>query len=349
MGLVHDDLHIREATESDTEQVLGLLRSSLGEGSTPRHLEYWSWKHRFNPFGVSPVLVAEANGRLVGLRVFMRWGWEREGREVRAVRAVDTATHADWRGRGIFTRLTLALVEKMAAEGVSFVFNTPNELSRPGYLKMGWETVGRVTLWIHPRRPMRTLGSLATRRSVDRMELESENRDSSAGAGRSIASLLDQPELERLLAASRVRESRLSTPVSLKYLRWRYADIPGFTYRAAWSLDDEDGAAVIFRHRTRGRLRELRLCEVLMGPSRASARRGSSLVRAVLRDTSADYAVAMAASKTPARRALLLSGFVPIPRLGPVLTVRPLIREDGEILPLHRSAWRLSIGDLELF
>lgn len=346
---MHDDLHIREATESDTEQILGLLRTSLGEGSIPRHLEYWSWKHRSNPFGASPVLVAEANGRLVGLRVFMRWAWEREGKEVRAVRAVDTATHPDWRGRGIFTRLTLALVEKMGAEGVSFVFNTPNELSRPGYLKMEWSIVGRVTLWVHPRRPLRTLGSLATQRSADSLELKRENRDSSASEGRSVTSLLAQPELEHLLDASRAMDSRLATPVSLRYLRWRYVDIPGFEYRAAWSLDDEDGAAVIFRYRTRGRLRELRLCEVLVGTSLASVRRASSLVRAVLRETSADYAVAMAASRTPARRALLCSGFLPVPRLGPVLTVRPLSRRDGETMPLHRSAWRLSIGDLELF
>lgn len=341
---MHDELHIREAVESDTEQILGLLRTSLGEGSTPRHREYWSWKHKSNPFGASPALVAEANGCVVGLRVFMYWAWESGGKEIRAVRAVDTATHPDWRGRGIFTRLTLALVDKMDAEGVSFVFNTPNKLSRPGYLKMGWSIVGRVSLWVHPRRPLRALGSLVNPRSPEKMNPRRGDRGPSDG--QSVVKLLDEPKLRDLLHAMPTTDSRLATPTSIAYLKWRYVDIPDFAYKAVWFLDDEGSAAVIYRNRPRGSLRELRLCEILVGSGRASLRRATALIRSVLRETNADYAVAMAASKTPARRTLTHSGFLPVPRLGPILTIRPLSKGN---MQLHRSAWRLSIGDLELF
>ena len=32
------------------------------------------------------------------------------------------------------------------------MFNTPNDQSRPGYLKMGWQVVGRVPIGVRPAR-----------------------------------------------------------------------------------------------------------------------------------------------------------------------------------------------------
>ena len=69
-----------------------------------------------------------------------------------AVRAVDTATDPEFQGRGIFTRLTLEALDELAADGVDFVFNTPNARSRPGYLKMGWQVVGRLAAAVRPTR-----------------------------------------------------------------------------------------------------------------------------------------------------------------------------------------------------
>jgi GNAT superfamily N-acetyltransferase len=67
-----------------------------------------------------------------------------DGTTINAVRAVDTATHPDWQGRGIFSRLTLGALDDLRDDGVDCVFNTPNDKSRPGYLKMGWQQVGKV-------------------------------------------------------------------------------------------------------------------------------------------------------------------------------------------------------------
>ncbi len=61
---------------------------------------------------------------------------------VRAVRAVDTATHPDHQGRGIFSTLTPTRSRRCGSRA-DLVFNTPNEKSLPGYLKMGWQIVGQ--------------------------------------------------------------------------------------------------------------------------------------------------------------------------------------------------------------
>ena len=95
---------------------------------------------------------------MVGVRLFMRWDLEAAGRRLRAVRAVDTATDPDFRGRGIFRTLTLELLRALeAANEVDLVFNTPNGSSKPGYLKMCWHDVGTVPVHVGVARPLRFL------------------------------------------------------------------------------------------------------------------------------------------------------------------------------------------------
>ena len=156
---------VRPFAADDLPRVLDLLEASLGGGPAGRRQpELFRWKHLENPFGPSFMLVAEHEGRLVGLRAFMRWRFTAFGDRLEAARAVDTATHPDYQGMGIFTRLTLALLEVIDGH-VDLVFNTPNAKSGPGYLKMGWSEVGRLPVAVRPRRPLRLLGRRAVARS----------------------------------------------------------------------------------------------------------------------------------------------------------------------------------------
>src|SRR5688572_3667570 len=142
---------IREATEADIPAIVELLKISLGESLMPKSEAFWKWKHIDNPFGKSPVLVAEENGQLIGVRAFMQWEWQYQNKIYKAVRAVDTATHPQHQGKGIFKKLTLELVEQCKAKGVDFIFNTPNKSSKPGYLSMGWMSNGKLKIYMHPR------------------------------------------------------------------------------------------------------------------------------------------------------------------------------------------------------
>jgi hypothetical protein len=86
----------------------------------------------------------------------------------------------------------------------------------------------------------------------------------------------------------------------------------------------------IFRVRRRGPSREVALCEWLApGPDRRALRR---LVHAA-----GDYAVACGLG--------VAHGLLPLPRLGPVITWRPLARPG--VADLQELAFGL--GDLELF
>lgn len=334
------DLEIALARDSDTPEILSLIRTSLGEGEVPRESAYWAWKHLDNPFGGSPVVIARSDDQLVGLRAFMRWTWTAGGTAYPAVRAVDTATHPAWRGRGVFSRLTNLLVERMQESGVAFIFNTPNESSRPGYLKMGWSSVGRVSLWVRPLPFGRSMGTAAGgEASVAALQ----------SGGRSLREAWTLPGLADFLNAIQADGKRFRTPLSIEYLRWRYEEVPGIHYFAAGDVEDDNSALFVWRLKSRGRFVELRLCESFVGPGKGAVRQAGRTLRALLAAGRADFASAMATWGSPQQRTLLRSGFIPAPRCGPVLTVRPLNigRKDPD--PRRRGAWAASIGDLELF
>jgi GNAT superfamily N-acetyltransferase len=324
------DITIREATAADLPAVLALLADSMARDSgDPRFEALYRWKHEENAFGESPAWVAVDGDRIAGLRVFMRWEFLLDGRAVRAVRAVDTATHPDYQGRGIFTKLTMHALDAVRADGVDFVFNTPNDQSRPGYLKMGWEVVGKLPVSVRPRSVPALARMVAARVPAQRWSAPSTAGEAAADV------LADEAALASLLETQPVVPG-LRTRVDSGFLRWRYGS-PLLSYRAVAASGGVAGGLVLFRVRRRGRAREAVLCEVLA--PEADVRMVRALVAAAFRQVDADYVMRLGGPPIGRDR------FVRLPGQGPVLTRRAAASEP----PAALTAWRLTLGDVELF
>lgn len=331
-------LLIRPYTEHDEPRVLDLLRRSLGGGpGGERTAAFFRWKHLENPFGRSLLLVAESDGKILGLRAFMRWRLRSGGRTFTAARAVDTATDPEARGRGVFTRLTSEALSLLAAD-TDLIFNTPNDQSLPGYLKLQWTIVGAVPVRIAVRRPVaflrgaRSAGDLAAR----------PRRAQPDVAARSAAAVMADGDVDGWARLVEDDGAGLHTPRDGGYLPWRYGAASGLDYRAV-TVDGVPGAAV-FRVRPRGRLWEATVAEVLVGPGDvAGARR---LLRAVGSGSGADHvATSFPPAGAPAEAARRRSVSAP-KRM--TLVVRPL-HDDIGFDPTRLDAWRMSLGDLEVF
>jgi GNAT superfamily N-acetyltransferase len=337
MTLSKTGVDIRPVHPEDEPQVLELLDAALGGGPvgawTP---ELFRWKHAENPFGPSFLLVAEAAGRIVGLRAFMRWRFEVAGRSVNAVRAVDTATHPDYQGRGIFSRLTMEAVDALRDQ-VDLIFNTPNEKSLPGYLKMGWRVVGRPPISIGVRRPVRFVRGLRHLRE----EGAGHPDTTSPVAGEPPGPVLEEPAVRALLGDAERSQERLVTPRTVEFLRWRYVHAPALGYRVVRIHEEGDLRGVaIFRIRPRGRLREGTVSELITKEGDATATR--RLRRRVARRADLDYV----ACHLPAGGAWR-AGLIPAPS-GPTLVVN-VLRPTLEPNPMDLRSWALSLGDLEVF
>lgn len=323
-------LEVRRAEPADRSAVLELLSASLGWLPDEHFDHFFDWKHNQSPFGPSPAWVAIDADRLVGFRTFLRWEYESAGGKVsRAVRAVDTATHPSFQGRGIFRRLTLAALEDLAEDGVDFVFNTPNEQSRPGYLKMGWTEVGRLPTSVRP-------ASLTSPLRMARARVPAERWSTPSDAGRPAEEVLGDASLADLLAVLSP-DDRLHTRRTPAYLRWRYGFGP-LAYRTVTVSDHVGDGLAVFRLRRRGAALECALCEVLVPAGDRLAYR--ALLRSVARTSGADYVIRIGG--LPIDR----SGFVRLPRQGPILTWRPL--GEGGAAGAALADWHLSLGDVEL-
>jgi hypothetical protein len=320
-----DDVIIRDATAADDGAISILVGSVMGWGDDGSAARMWRWKHVDNASGPSPTWVAvDSAGRLLGVRTFLRWRFESAEGPRAAVRAVDTVTHHAARGRGLFRRLTLYGLERLAEQGVDFVFNTPNDQSRPGYLAMGWQPVGQLAVAVQPRSPA---GGLRMARNRVPAELESLT----VSAGRAAGDALDDETCAALGASP---SNGLVTLRDAAHLRWRYAGLPELAYRVVTlGCDPAEGVAVV-RVRRRGAATELTVAE-LATPTGAVAAR---LVRAALRATRADFALALPA-QGPAS-----GGGITVPGIGPLLVAREINNQ-----PPPPKAWGLSMGDVELF
>jgi GNAT superfamily N-acetyltransferase len=318
---------VRRADVHDFPQILELARRALGW--TDDDARFLEWKHLENPFGASPMWVAHADERVVGFRTFLRWEFVTPaGDVVQAVRAVDTATDPDHQGRGIFTQLTLDALAELPGLGASLVFNTPNEKSLPGYLKMGWRELGRLAVVVQPT-SIRFPRVIATaRQPAGRWPLPTTAGEDPAAA------LADTAAVDALLAALPTPRG-LATRRTSGFLRWRYGLEP-LGYRVLTLGAPSDGLAV-FRRRRRGEAVEGVVCDVLVpgGDPRAE----QELLRRVRRAAAADYLLRLD------RRAVTRGPFVRLPRVGPVLACRALDEAPAPDL----SGWALTMGDVELF
>jgi GNAT superfamily N-acetyltransferase len=350
-GLKEFPFVLRGIRAGDEAPVLELLRTTLGEKATTRKTaDYWTWKHVGNPFGASYTVCAEdpQSHELVGLRTMMRWVYlDSAGAEHRAARAVDTATHPSYQRRGIFSALTRYAVAELRAAGVAFIFNTPNQNSLPGYLKMGWRVVERWPVLVRPVRPLRTAGRLLGGRSAN-----------AAPPGLNTAGLVEWmhfrgrygDQVDGVVAAHERQRERVGyrTLRSPDYLDWRFGSHPDVRY-GVHAVADSHGSLegfLIARPALGMRgLTAMTITEVFVRDASTAAL--IRLFRSAFRCVDCDYWSAHFAIGTHERRALARVGFVQAPARGYTWTTLPLNPTADD--PASASAWDLTLSEMEIF
>ena len=323
-------LLIRPAIAGDLPRILELYRFTMGGLPKMRSEAYWKWKHLDNPFGASPVMLAWEGDELIGMRVFLRWQFLRGGRVVNAYRAVDTATHPAHRGKGIFTALTMHMLSHLEAGPPALIFNTPNASSKPGYLKMGWQTHARTRLLLGAR-PFARL-------------FKGERTD----AGSVPATAFDFIGVEDIISTWQAgNEGSFMVRYSPAYLQWRYAAVPVADYEVALRRGSDSSVLVIYRmKRTKG-LNEMRICEVFLAGVDCG-RLFKNLIDNLMNQEQPDV-VTLIDGPCGDLKARLPKWFFRAERLGLDITVREL--NDHAIFDAASApgGWYWSAGTLELF
>ena len=313
-------MEIREANQKDISDIVKVLKASLGEDQIELSEKVWRFKHINNPFGKSIVFIALENEQIIGVRAFMRWEWQCASNKYKALRAVDTATHPEHQGKGIFKKLTLKAVDFAITNNNSFIFNTPNEQSRPGYIKMGWKQVGKIYVGLKP-----SLSFLKPKASQQDYSIEKN---------------ISQTEIEVLCKDWNKRlkaKSGLFTPKSAEMLRWRYEENPLQSYQ----VNSGNGYYMAAYVKTRGKFKEFRIAEYIYDENVVNKKELKKIIKKIITKFGCHII-----SFSP--NLLQLSGRKG--NLGPVLTFNALNLENKEKEHfLKIKNWNNSLGDLELF
>ncbi|MBX0333248.1 GNAT family N-acetyltransferase [Pontibacter sp. HSC-14F20] len=320
-------MKIRKGTESDIPAIVELLKSSLGEGLIQKSEKLWNWKHVNNPHGASPILVAEQDGQVVGVRAFLRWQWKYKGQVFQAIRAVDTATHPEFQGKGIFKKLTLQGLNDALDEGIHLVYNTPNESSKPGYLKMGWVDIGRMALKLKV--------NVLAYKQFDLPVLPEQ----------------DWVKLSNLLpniSNPIVKAEQAQTLLSPDYIKWRYQDNPLFDYNF---LSDYQSFVLFFRFKPHSFGQEMRVVDLLIDEQKFDKSAKNALSNSFQKINRACFLTSVSGRHFQLVYGVYPDmGIIPVMDKGPIITLRNVNLEEQVFAELsNQENWGYTLGDMELF
>lgn len=312
-------MQIRKANSSDFPSIINLLKTSLGESLLPKSEELWRWKHVENPFGTSPILVAEDETLLVGVRVFLRWEFCQGRKLIKACRAVDTAIHPAYQGKGVFKDLTLSLIEELKEEGVELIYNTPNSKSLPGYLSMGWEKWGKLPLKMYFN-----------------LSLGKKKNQSPPSDWMSITDLIEKIENDNS------NSSRIQTNLVTGYLNWRYIACPLFPYHF---VSDGETYLLIYRVKDGKIGKELRIVDFFTLSEFGSNEKKQLNIRLKTIQRNERVRFTSFSGLQFQDGFPIEMGLLPVMSIGPEVTLRKVSSSDD----LLQKPWAWSLGDLEVF
>ncbi|MAE95895.1 MAG: GNAT family N-acetyltransferase [Deltaproteobacteria bacterium] len=130
-----------DPTPSGLETLRGLLASSFPE-ATHLDVPYLRWSYVENPVGLVVGFNAQDDARLAAHYATLPVVARVAGREARGLLSLHTATHADYRGRGLFPQLAEATYRAGADGGFEFVVGVANAASTPGFVRrLGFQLV----------------------------------------------------------------------------------------------------------------------------------------------------------------------------------------------------------------
>jgi hypothetical protein len=160
---------LRMAAENDLTQLRALFAICFGHS---RPEPYDRWRLFATPFGPAPTIVAELNGELIAAYTVWPTMLNIGGEVVRGAISMDTMTHPDHRGGGLFVKLALACFEELEKNGYEVLYGFPNTNSYPGFIRrLNWDHVTDVPFfrrWINRyrgrRAPLPLLGSAMAKR-----------------------------------------------------------------------------------------------------------------------------------------------------------------------------------------
>jgi GNAT superfamily N-acetyltransferase len=154
-----------QADDTSLARYAALFRACFPNAS---HLgeTYLRWLYQSNPDGVVVGFDAIEGDRLAGHYACIPVSMDVAGKRTRGLLSLNTATHPDFQGQGLFTKLAAKTYEYAAEKGFSGVYGIANANSTPGFIrKLGFSLISPLEARIGVGRPASVDWSRAAERT----------------------------------------------------------------------------------------------------------------------------------------------------------------------------------------
>lgn len=336
---------------ADSESDLSAFKDCFERNGTPRTLDALRWQYFENPTKELLVDLAVSNDRIGAIYAVQPARVRVRGSTMLAAQSVDTLVDADFRGRGLFTRMAASVYQRVRERDGAFVYGFPNASSAPGFFKkLGWLPLDPVPFLVKPLRTAFLASKLPLGRWLKQLpDLSLPIRGGRLAPGQELRPVTKfGPALDGLWERFG-SDVTIAVDRSAAYLEWRLMK-PGERYDClgvhegsqliafcAYKTVDKHGGRIGY------------VVELLHDPGRHET--GAALLAECLRrmaEDGADAALAWSFRHSPNAEAYSNAGFVQLPeRLRPIelhLGVRPLDDSLSDLLGDRRN-WYISYCD----
>jgi hypothetical protein len=365
---------VRSYEPADRSRFLSLYETVWGSEKGPA---WFRWRFEANPFsdGV-PMVVAEADGDLVGAEPLLELPLRAGDRTLAAAQPVDWIVHPDYRRQGLFTRMTERLLAD-CQDGTDLLFNFPSDALVPGLAKFDWAMVGDVPARYRIQHP----GALLSRGDAESTPVRRQLLSGAETVTRRGLALLDRlgspPDdvtverhesvpVETIAALyDATPPAELHVPRTEAYLGWRFAN-PRWETRTYLAVRDGDtvGSVVTATERLGATTRTLLLDSQPMGADDGCTDAFEALLARVVADHRDTDLLRLPGNVCPPllrRYGFLADSTFPLSRLTKASThavrpVSPALRPDSPeddwaisgLDPTDPDDWCLGLADLDV-
>jgi len=319
--------------------------------------EQFSWQFDRNPTGIVNIHLAISGGRVIGVVSHSAVRMNVAGREETVSVSINTDTHPDFRGRGVFSTLTRAAEDYAREAGAALMLGVPNEESKPIFLgRLGWHSLPGLRVLMRMLNPLTFATQYLGGRPVGGLGIGSRRTNAAHapvvyGLGIPVTSELSLEPIHRFesWADDLWSVAKPTMPHAVvrgaTYLNWRFAEKPDgryvcFAVRAGSNIV----GYIITGQTVKRNIIVSYVAHRLLHPAHA-AEYSRIRTRAL---SAANYgsvaALDLAFPEEPLR---MRGGFLPTTKCLNLI-YRPL-RSDVTHDTIEAGQWHLELGDLDFF
>jgi GNAT superfamily N-acetyltransferase len=153
MSFRPDEYEIIPYRPEFTDQIVE-LQSHMWSPDLEKNAAFLKWKYDDNPYADKPIIyLALHAGQVVGMEGAFSTCWQigQPSQMARCLLTADAVVHPDHRRRGLFEKITSAILEELSNSYYDYIFAlTANPASSANFVKLGWRRASSMQMALWP-------------------------------------------------------------------------------------------------------------------------------------------------------------------------------------------------------